>query len=106
MPTKKLAALLGAAAIAALLSACASDDGRHHHHAYVVGGIDYDGFYDDYYGPIQDGYWGTDNYFYYQDGPGHPYRRDEGGHVRHEAAGGFHAIHGHHSDPAPQGERR
>lgn len=101
MSTKKLAILIGSVAAVALLTGCAYDDGRHHHHAYVAGGIDYDGYYDDYYGPIADGYWGTDNFFYYTDGPGHPYRRDEGRHIRREAANGFHTIHGHHSDAKP-----
>ena len=80
-----------------LLGGCAYDEGYHHHHDYVSVDADYDGYYDDFYGPVADGYWGEDNFFYYTDAPGHPYRRDTDHHFRHDNGGnGFHTIHGHH----------
>jgi hypothetical protein len=97
----KLPLLIGLAA-GALLGGCAVDEGYHHHHPYVAAGIDYDGYYDGFYGPIVDGYWGDDQAFYYRDGAGHPFRRDGGGHVRREQAAGFQSLHGHHSDPKPR----
>ena len=33
----------------------------------------YDGYYDSYYGPMYDGYWGDDNFFYYSGGQ--PFKR-------------------------------
>jgi hypothetical protein len=101
MTKTKFSVVIGLAA-AAMLGGCAVDDGYHHHHPYMAGGIDYDGYYDGFYGPISDGYWGDDQAFYYTDAPGHPYRRDGGGHVRRVGGAGFQVIHGHHSDPAPR----
>ncbi len=41
----------------------------------------YDGYYDGFYGPIYDGYWGTDNYFYYRSGAHERrYRRGDSAH--------------------------
>lgn len=62
---------LAVAAAALSLAACADDYG----YGYGYGGIGYpgvyyDGYYDGYYGPIYDGYWGNNGYFYY--------RRDQG----------------------------
>jgi hypothetical protein len=54
----------------------------------------YDGYYDDFYGPFYDGYWAGDGYFYFTDGPGHPFRRDDFRHFRHDMGGGFHGIRG------------
>jgi len=97
-----VATLAGCAAAAVLLAGCAYDEGYHHHGEMAVG-VDYDGFYDDYYGPVADGYWGPDDFFYYTDAPGHPFRRDESHHFRHDAAEGFHPVHGHHAGPVPAG---
>lgn len=58
------------------------------------GAYDYDGFYDDYYGPFFDGYWAPDGFFYYSRGLGDGFHRDVGGHFRHDSAAGFHAVHG------------
>ena len=55
--------------------------------------IDYDGYYDDYYGPFYDGYWAADGFFYFADGPGRSYRRDDFHHFRREASVGFHGVH-------------
>jgi hypothetical protein len=84
--------LLAAGALSVLigLSACADDYGY-----YGAGYGTPDVYYDNYYGPYTDGYWGPDNFFYYRGGDGR-YLRDEGRHFRHERferARGFHAHH-------------
>jgi hypothetical protein len=70
---------------------------------YVTAGPDgpvyYDGYYDGYYGPLYDGYWGDDNYFYYSGGRGRPYVRDEGNHFRRDSAAGFNNFHHAHNGP-------
>ena len=61
-------------------------------------------YYDDYYGPFWDGYWGPDGSFWFSAGPGRPFLRDFAGHFRHEAAFGFHvAVAGHAFQPAVVG---
>lgn len=79
--------LLGAAALLTL-AGCAGP-------GYVGGGAmaGYDGFYDDYYGPIYDGYWGDGGVFFYRSHPHGRYIRDGGGHFRHDAVNGFHSMH-------------
>jgi hypothetical protein len=88
---------IGLAAAIAALGACAEGYG------YGYGGpVGYAGYYDDYYGPVYDGYWGGDGAFYYSPGPGRPYARDDRGHFRHDAASGFHGWRGHgHGGPPP-----
>jgi hypothetical protein len=65
--------------------------------------VAYDDFYDDYYGPIYDGYWGGDG-FYYRSQAGGGFHRDDGQHFRREAAQGFHRIGG--TAHVPHGENR
>jgi hypothetical protein len=77
------------------LSAC----GGGYVSAGVGGPVYYDGYYDGYYGPLHDGYWGDDNFFYYSGGRGRPFVRDEGGHFRRDAAGGYNAFHQAHAGP-------
>jgi len=96
---KKFFLAAGVAALFGSLGACAEGYGPHGYVgadvAYVGGGpVGYDGFYDDYYGPFYDGYWGGDGFYYYSDGAGHPYRRDTAHHFSHQAATGFHPVHG------------
>jgi len=87
---KKIALTISAIAAAAVLSACADGRGR----VYASGGTAYyDGYYDNHYGPFYDGYWSGAT-FYYRDHPSHEFRRDEGGHFRHENTSGFHHFHG------------
>jgi len=50
-----------------------------------------DVYYDNYYGPYTDGYWGPDAYFYYRSGDGR-FLRDEGRHFRREMWGGAHRF--------------
>jgi len=105
MASKTIIALAGSAFAASLMLMGCEDMGYHHHDGLEVGvgvdvdpgSVDYDGYYDDYYGPVADGYWGTDGAFYYTDAIGHPYRRGDAAHFRHDAAEGFHAMHGHHN---------
>ncbi len=57
----------------------------------------YNGFYDDYYGPIYDGYWGTDGGFYYRRAASdRSYRRGDARHFHRDRAPSekFHAIQG------------
>ena len=83
---------VGLAAVAsagALLAGCASG-GYYGPDSVAVG---YDGYYDGYYGPIYDGYWRGDR-FWYRDAAGHPFRRDENRLFSRRAATGFQHIHG------------
>lgn len=59
----------------------------------------YDGYYDGFYGPIYDGYWGDDNFFYRSGGAGQPFVRDEGNHFQRNGAAGFSAFHQAHMGP-------
>ncbi len=57
----------------------------------------YDGYYDGFYGPIYDGYWGNDQNFYYRRGDGERrfYRGDQGHFDRERARGeNFRPMHG------------
>jgi hypothetical protein len=96
-----LAAALGAAS---LVGGCISFGGGGDHTHYVAAGVDYNGYYDDYYGPIADGYWGPDGVFVYATSRGGPYRRDDDHHIQAEATPGHHNIHGHHVDHPADGE--
>jgi hypothetical protein len=98
---KRFARLACAALASALLAGCAGTSGG--------GGvaIGYDGFYDDYYGPLTNGYWANDGFFYYMDARGHRHR-DSGRHFRHDTAPGFHAFHDRdhdHDRDADRGRR-
>ncbi len=87
--------MMGLAALTAgaLLAGCA---GTYYGGGYggPVAAVGYDGYYDDYYGPFDDGYWGADGGFYYR-GSDHSYHRDTGGHFSRQAANGMHPVHGH-----------
>jgi hypothetical protein len=98
---------LAAATIGVLLAGCASTyyAGDYGHGPVAV--VGYDGYYDDYYGPFVDGYWGADGGFYYR-GPDHHYHRDVGGHFSRVAAQGMHPVHGRGPDNGgarPPGEK-
>ncbi len=63
------------------LAACADGYGYGGGAGYGPGPYSYDGYYDGYYGPIYDGYWGSDNNFYYRHGAGdRGYTRGDRGH--------------------------
>ncbi len=73
---------------------------------YIVGGggMRYYGYYDDFYGPFYDGYWGDDGVFFYRTDRHGTYVRDGAHHFRHDApgvgipaptgAGRFHPVQG------------
>jgi|SRR6267154_2212108 len=85
----KFAPLVCTAAL--MLSACANDGT--YSSGYYGGGVAYNSaFYDDFYGPYYDGYWGPGDVFIFTEAPGRPFRRDDARHFRHEAAQGFHRI--------------
>lgn len=92
-PHLRLAAATIATAI--MLAACAGGPGS----GYVGynGGWAYDGYYDNYYGPIYDGYWGDDGYFWYRNSEGGHFHRGDRDHFRHDhPEGGDHwqTMHG------------
>jgi hypothetical protein len=84
-------ALVAVASVGALLAGCAS--GPYYGPGAGPVALGYDGYYDGYYGPIYDGYWRGDN-FWWRDGAGRPFRRDKDRHFSHQAASGFQHIHG------------
>jgi len=87
---------LSAAAACAGLGACVDDNyyPRQAADFYVHHPVAYDGYYDDFYGNVYDGYWGDEG-FYYSMGEGQPFAVDRANHFRHEDGGqGFHAFHG------------
>ncbi len=102
---KLVPALCATVALSMLLGACETTyDGprdRHDHDAAYV-----DAYYDDAYGPYNDGYWADDGYFYYRDTADHPYKRDMDKHFRRDMSGGssYHQIRAHAK--APMGEHR
>jgi hypothetical protein len=65
--------------------------------AYAGGPYAYDGFYDDHYGAIYDGYWGDDGGFYYRSGQhDRHFRRGDASHFSRSGAQGgrFHSMQG------------
>lgn len=52
-------------------------------------------YYDNYYGPVRDGYWSQDGWYYYRDRTTRQYRRDDGRHFRRDAADGYHSARMH-----------
>jgi hypothetical protein len=103
---KPIARLVFAVVPALALAAC--EGMRHDQPGYVY----VDGYYDDFYGPFYDGYWGDGGYFYYRTGPDADWRRDDARHFRHEAGEGFNNFHvragvqGSHDGQAPASGRR
>ncbi|WP_019832960.1 hypothetical protein [Sphingomonas sp. PR090111-T3T-6A] len=89
------------------LAACAGD---YYGGPYGSGPIAYDGFYDDYYGPIHDGYWGDGGVFYYRRHQNGRFVADRSGHFRHDAGSGgpghFHPMHGNFTPPPQRGHHR
>lgn len=86
---KKLLLALCATVPALSLGACATDYGYGYGPSYYGGPYSYAGYYDGFYGPIYDGYWGNDNYFYYRGGIGdRAYRRGDHAHFSRSGGGG------------------
>ena len=80
------------------LAACAN--------GYYGGGYSYyDGYYDDFYGPVSYGYWGPDDYFYYSTVVGGPYIRDDARHFHRATFQGAHRFHMRGRMPPPEHRR-
>ncbi len=96
---KTLAAITFAAVTAFSLTACEDMYGHHddHHDRIAQAGF-VDGYYDDFYGPFDAGYWGDDGVFVYR-GSDRQFHRDDGGHFRRDGATGFHTMHGPEARP-------
>jgi len=82
------------------LAACEED---YHHHGFFAGGdVAYaDGYYDDFYGPFYDGYWGDGDVFHYRTARDGDFRRDDAHHFTRTAGNGFHNFHVR-AAPAPR----
>jgi hypothetical protein len=52
-----------------------------------------DGYYDNFYGPVWDGYWGPNEVFYYRKTKDNDWIADENHRFRREAARGYQAFH-------------
>ena len=83
--------LLAASLAGVLAGAGACADGYGYRGGVALG---YDGYYDDFYGPVYDGYWRNDGYYYYRPGRGRPYVRDDGRHFRRDAFPGGREFRG------------
>jgi hypothetical protein len=94
---KPLVSSLIAIAAALTLGACA--DGGYGHH--FGGGLAYDAYYDDAYGPYVDGYWGSDDVFMYRHEHNGEFARDDSHHFRHDGAAGFHGVRTARAPAAP-----
>jgi hypothetical protein len=88
---RKLTIALCALASPLTIAGCADNYG-YGYGSVGLGPVAYNGFYDDFYGPIYDGYWGNDNFFYYRSNArDRAYRRGDRAHFSREAiAGGRH----------------
>lgn len=79
------------------VAACA-DDGYVGVRSAYYDPYPYYGWYDGYYGPIYDGYWGTDGFFYYRSGDrDRHFRRGDHEHFRQrgsQPSGNFRAMQG------------
>jgi hypothetical protein len=51
------------------------------------------GYYDDFYGPIDDGCWADDGAFWYRGHGDNGWHRDSGNHFGHAGASGMHEVH-------------
>lgn len=70
---------------------------------YGYGGSYYEGYYDDYYGPVRHGYWADDGFFYYRSQRDRGYVRDEDRHFRRDPDSG--GRHFRMRGDRPQGAR-
>ncbi|HEY1880195.1 MAG TPA: hypothetical protein VGG68_09705 [Caulobacteraceae bacterium] len=92
----KLSRLLIVSAAAAMFAGCTAHLGPGYAGVVVgpVADVDYDAYYDGYYGPIYDGYWGDDGVFIYRTNEGGHWMRGDTTHFRHDTATGFNHIRG------------
>ena len=100
----KRSLLFAAVLAAATLSACT---GYYGGAGVGYGYNDYDDlYYDNYYGPVHEGYWNADGWYYYRDRATRQYRRDDGRHFRRDAANGYHSSRIHRGGDHSHGDRR
>jgi hypothetical protein len=98
----KIGYILGATAALVLVAGCADD--------YYGPGpgygpvVEYDGYYDGYYGPVYDGYW-RGGAFWYRSGEGGQWQRGDRAHFRRSSAPGFNHIHGQMHGQPPRNPR-
>lgn len=100
----RLSRVLIVMAAAALFAGCA-DYGVAYYGPGPVADVEYDSYYDGYYGPIYDGYWGDNGVFFYRSSEGGRWSRGDPTHFRHDSAPGFNHIHGT-AHAAPQKNNR
>ncbi len=100
----KIPLILAGGLAAALLAGCAEDYYGADYYGYgPTAVVEYDSYYDGYYGPIYDGYW-SGGWFWYRERDGGGWRRDSGRHFRHDYRQGYKHIHGRTMpDPNRQG---
>ena len=87
-------AAIAACGLALALAGCASGGGYAAGYGPGAGPGEFDTYYDGFYGPIDDGYWGPDAGFYYHGSDGRMVR-DGGNHFRHQNFSGSHGMHSH-----------
>ena len=93
----KISLVAAVSAAGALLAACGGNyyGGGDVGVGYVgpVALDDCGGYYDDYYGAIDDGCWADDGAFWYRGHSDGAWHRDSGNHFAHATASGMHEIH-------------
>ncbi|MET0545296.1 MAG: hypothetical protein ABWZ40_03205 [Caulobacterales bacterium] len=65
----------------------------------------YEGYYDNYYGPVRRGYWADDGYFYYRPHRHRDYIRDDAHHFRRHHSDGWRSFRVRGDRPPPNGIR-
>jgi hypothetical protein len=88
---KTIIGLCAGIAVAAMLSGCVGEGYGPGPGPVALAGCD--GYYDDFYGPFDDGCWADDGGFWYRGHDGQ-YHRDSGGHFSHTASAAMHPVHG------------
>lgn len=106
---KRNIALLAIALAALPLSACAGDRYGYGYGGMAWSGYPYSGWYDSYYGPFHDGYWGNDGFFYFRlNSRDRSYRRDAYRHFRRDdrqPGDRFRRFEGNIQSPPQRGTR-
>ena len=112
---RRLAPIILTAAVSAIgLAAC--EDTYDNGYGYGYGSSSYgygpygyayvDGYYDNFYGPFYEGYWGPDAYFYYRTAPSSGFIRDDEHHFRRDSVSGYHPFHARAAHATPQAAPR
>jgi hypothetical protein len=87
----KIRQVLAVSAAVVVMAGCA--DYGMGYYGGPVADVEYDGYYDNAYGPLYDGYWNNDT-FYYRTSENDHWRRGDSKHFRRDSAPGFSHIHG------------